>query len=209
MKLALLIVLCCIAASAQTAAPRVEVSHPTIDAEGVATEPASVCLVSGTARQCYTAPKNDLPFGLNPKAYPVNLKQGVDGLLFTATASGGGSGSTTIFALLVVKRGRLENLLPEVKVSEQSEHQIWKEPLISDLPIIVTATYEWGDGETHFSAHRFRISTYVFGHQLQNYTLQDEYITAKKYASFDQADKITVLQNEKSEILTRLRRQSN
>jgi len=108
----------------------------------------------------------------------------------------------------VVKRGRLENLLPEVKVSEQSEHQIWKETLISDLPIIVTATYEWGDGETHFSAHRFRISTYVFGHQLQNYTLQDEYITAKKYASFDQADKITVLQNEKSEILTRLRRQS-
>src|SRR6266849_6466767 len=125
MKLAILIVLCTVAASEQTA-PRVEVSHPTTDAEGVATEPASVCLVSGTTRQCYTAPKN------------------------------------------------------------------------------VTATYEWGDGETHFSAHRFRISTYVFGHQLQNYTLQDEYITAKKYASFDQADKITVLQNEKSEILTRL-----
>jgi hypothetical protein len=43
------------AASAQS--PRFEITHPSVDQEGVATEAASVCIVSGSSRQCYTPPK--------------------------------------------------------------------------------------------------------------------------------------------------------
>jgi hypothetical protein len=166
-----------------------------------------VCIVSGSSRQCYTPPKNDLPFGLNPKADPVALKPGVNALLFTVTASGGGSGSKTILALLMTKRGRLEDLLPDVKVSEQSEYRLWRETTLSDMPILVTADYVWQDGEAHYSEHRFRVSTYVFARQLQNYVLQDEYVTTKKY--MDTGQPLQVLEQEKQEILARLHRQSN
>jgi hypothetical protein len=144
---------------------------------------------------------------LNPQAQQMALKPGLDAILFTARASAGGSGSRTILALLVSKHGRLDNLLPDVTISEQSEYRMWREPTISELPLVITANYVSQDAEAHFAAHHFRISSYRFGSQLQNYVLQDEYVTAKKY--MDTGQPMRILEQERQEILTRLRRQTN
>jgi hypothetical protein len=79
--------------------------------------------------------------------------------------------------------------------------------------LLVTADYVWGAAESHFSAHRFKISTYDLGCfvgsdcALPSYFLRDEYITRVKYKSLDEASTINVLEQEKAEVLARLRRQ--
>jgi len=209
----------CGVATAQRSAPpspsvfmgyRVQITQPKIDPqENVALGPATICLTSSVQQQCYTAPKHDPAYGLRPKAIIVQLTPSAEALLFTAVASGGGSGERNHIALLQPGKGRqLRNLMsPDLSMSEQGEYQFLNEPSISKMPLFIVADYVWSDGESHFSRHRFRISTYVFGPTLPNYGLRDEYVTSKKYASYDDAEKITVIQYENAEILARLKRQ--
>jgi len=156
---------------------------------------------------CFTAPRNEPPFGFLPHVEVVRLNPTQTALLFSAVASASGSGSLKLLALLHLRNGNLEDLLPSVRISEQGEYRLWREPSVSKMVLVVTADYLWGDGETHFSRHRFKVSTYAFGTSASSYLLCDEYVTSKKYPSLDEADKITVLEQEKPEILARLRRQ--
>jgi len=89
-------------------------------------------------------------------------------------------------------------------VTEQGEYRFWGEPSVSDTALLVLADYVFGDGETHFSAHSFRIDSYVFSSEVRHYQLRDEYVTSKKYPSLDEVDSITVLEQEKPEVLRRL-----
>jgi hypothetical protein len=40
-----------------------------------------------------------------------------------------------------------------------------------------------GDGETHFSPHRYRIATYTLNTQSGRYALRDEFTTENKYST--------------------------
>jgi hypothetical protein len=169
--------------------------------------PAKVCLVR--TGKCFTAgdPKRDPPFGFAPKATIVHLNAAREAVLFTAVASAGGSGSMTLLSLLDLRNGNLVDLLPGVAISNQGEYKIWQVATVSSTAIVVTADAVWGDGETHFARHRFSVSAYALGSQVPLYRLRDQYVTAKKYPSFDEVKQIAVLEDEKPEILQRLLRQ--
>jgi hypothetical protein len=177
-------------------------------AEHVALGPAVVCVAASPIPQCYTPPKADPPFGTDPKARVIQLKSGLDALLFEVRATAGGSGSTHLLALLEPGKGKyLSNLTPELTFGDQSEYRFWNVPSVSDMPLLVLADASWGAGETHFSKHRFFITVYSFDTALHVYSLRDKYLTSGKYASFDEIDVISVLEPEREEILARLKRQ--
>lgn len=128
--------------------------------------------------------------------------------LFFSAASGGVSGWGIHFALLRPGAGNdLENLLlPDLSVSNISQHAFWNDVTISDTPIFVTANFAWEGDECHYCDHRYKISSYTWKTSSlldgPYYSLEDEYMTVRKYKSED-AD---ILGSEKPEILARLRR---
>ena len=147
----------------------VELTKPTGDKDcPAATDSAAkVCLrPSGV---CYIPPKRTPPYGFEPKAKVVNLNAKQDAILFSAVSSACGSGSLTYLALLDIRYGQLDNLLSDITVSNQGEYKIWSERGLSDSAILLVADALWGDGETHFSRHRFRISTYFLGKETPYY----------------------------------------
>src|SRR5580698_2891080 len=136
-----------------------------VDLDGLPTGAARLCL-NAQPTQCYSLPNGqkdagsgvEFKFGLEPKAERISVQGGGSLILFSATFSGGGSGSLDELALLRYERdGTLRNLLPVVKLTEQTEHAIWQLPSISSMPVLVTADYVWGKGETHFAQHLFEI----------------------------------------------------
>jgi len=182
----------------------VTVVEPELDADGFFPKgPASVC-VEGPQRQCYTAPKD---FGRNPTVTVVQVEKDASALLFSA-ASGGVSGFQIHLSLLRPGiTNNLENLFrSDLSVSNQSQHAFWNDPAISKAAIFLTADFVWGPDESHYSDHRYMISTYLFGLSLENhdlYSLQDRYMTVRKYRWDEKTD---ILTSEKTEILARLRR---
>jgi hypothetical protein len=173
--------------------------------------PAVLCIALTPIEQCYTPPKSDvvdLPYAFNPTAKIVQLKPGFDAILFEVEATGGGSGSGHLLALLVPGKGKdLNNLLPDVSFGDQSEHHFWKLPSISDMQVLVLAEGMGDLNGSHFSRQRFLIKVLVFNHHVGFYGLQDEYLTSKKYPSLDEVDVIHVLEAERKEILARLKKQ--
>jgi len=83
-----------------------------------------------------------------------------------------------------------------VTLTEQSEYKLFGQEL-------VTANARWGEGETHFSPHRFDIEVYKYTPN-GGYTKLFGYLTAKKYPSLDDTDKIDVISHEMPEIKKRL-----
>lgn len=166
--------------------------------------PASVCIEGPPSRQCYTAPGD---FGRFPEVTALQLGKGVPGLLFSA-GSGGVSGWEIHFALLHLSpETGLQNLfMPSVSVPNQSEHAIWNLPELSESPIIVIAGYVWGPDEGHYGEHRYIVSSYAKrSSSLPEglyYYLEDQYMTTRGY----DLEKSHILDSEKPEILTRLRR---
>src|SRR5258708_5019261 len=74
----------------------------------------------------------EFKFGLERKTERASVQGGGSLILFSATFSGGGSGSLDELALLRYERdGTMRNLLPVVQVTEQGEHAIWQLPSIS------------------------------------------------------------------------------
>lgn len=166
--------------------------------------PASICVEGPPQRLCYTAPKE---FGNDPTVVAVELKKDLPALLFSA-GSGGVSGWSIHFALLVPGTGGvLKDLFAsDASFSNQSQHAFWNEPAISKAQIFVIADYIWGPDEGHYGEHRYTVSAYELKHSSSGeffYYLEDRYMTARKYNLDANAD---ILQAEKQEVLTRLRR---
>ncbi|HLX42985.1 MAG TPA: hypothetical protein VKR43_06100 [Bryobacteraceae bacterium] len=189
----------------------VTIIAPGRDADDVSSPrgPVSICLEGPPQRQCYTAPQE---FGNSPEVTVVQPKKDLPALLFSA-ASGGVTGWGIHFALLRPGTGKdLQDFFgSDMTVSDQSQHAFWRDLLISDAQIFVTADYVWGPDEAHSGEHRYIISAYVNVHRPPSlvddlyYYLEDRYMTARKYDLDAKAD---VLASEKSEILARLRRLS-
>jgi hypothetical protein len=213
-NLAILLSLVALAASAQSvsrnqAVPKfmgreVTITDPGTDADGFFPKgPATICIEGPPQRQCYTAPKD---FGGSPAATLVQVEKGMPALLFSAE-SGGVSGFSIHFALLHPGPGKeLQDLfLSDISISNQSEHEFWNLPAISDAPIFATADYVTGPDEAHYSEHRYIVSTYVRrpSSPLDGlyYYLEDQYMTTRKYL-----ENAHILSSEKPEIIARLKR---
>jgi hypothetical protein len=138
------------------------------------------------------------------------VKKDMPALLFSA-ASGGVSGFRIHFALLRPGTGKdLEELfLSDTEISNQSQYEFWDDSTISPARIFVTADFVWGPGESHYSPHRYIVSSYILKHEAMLdgsfYYLEDRYMTANGYDS-DAKGELHVLATEKQEIVGRLRR---
>jgi hypothetical protein len=177
------------------------------DSDGFPTTSAKLCIKSGIGDQCYSPPSPESPlppFALNATAKDLKLATGAVLIVFTAESSSGGSGSLTSIALLEDRNGKLLNLLPKVTLTNQSEYHFWNLPAISAMAVLVTADFVWGEGETHFSQHHYRITSYVYGKQAGRYVQRDQYVTERKYSGLDNEDEIKVLAPEKANIIRRL-----
>lgn len=169
--------------------------------------PASICVEGPPQRQCYTAPET---FGNNPTVELVQLDKNTPVLLFSVE-TGGISGWGIHFALLRFGMGKdLEDMFPDITVSNQSQHAFWADAPIYDAQIFVTAEYAQGPDDGHYGEHRYIISVYVrrASTMMPNdirYFLEDQYMTTRKY---DLEAKADVLTSERQEILSRLRRLS-
>ncbi|HVO99410.1 MAG TPA: hypothetical protein VMT15_15165 [Bryobacteraceae bacterium] len=138
--------------------------------------------------------------------------------LFFEAASGGVSGWSIHLALLQFcdrknfpgcKIDELKNLLPyEFEISNQSQHDFWELPEISDSKIFLTASYVWGPREAHYTDHRYIVSVYArrpdYFDEL-SYYLVDQYMTVRSYG-YNNGDLDDVLGAEKQEILARLKK---
>jgi hypothetical protein len=181
----------------------IEVRPGAKDKQGIApVTKARVCATRGRSRLCYTPPDNGIPYGLDPDAEKVTLRVANDALEFRATASAGGSGSSTFLGLLQIRKGRLVDVLPRVVLSEINEYTLQDEPDISPAAILVVANFVWGKNESHFDSHRFRIRSFIM-QPTGKYALADEYITTDTYLLTPDTPGVTF--REKSTVLARLR----
>jgi hypothetical protein len=178
-----------------------------VDDYGLPGTPARICLGPEGTAHCWAPPSTrDYVFGLEPKAVPAGRLEGVPLTLFSAMFSGGGSGTLTDYSLLTVRGGELVNLLPTVRLTSQSEINLWTLPEISALPVLVTAEFIWDYGakETHFASHRYRITALVYDKERGRYTQRVDYSTAGKYPGLDEVDEIRVLEKERARVLALL-----
>jgi hypothetical protein len=180
-----------------------------IDSDGEPTTNARLC--AKNTNECFTllcskeASKASFSFGLDPKAERITMPEGGSLVFFSATFSGGGSGILDSLALLKYGRdGKISDLLSGVYLTEQSDRRIWILPQLSNMPVLATADYIWGNGESHFASHFFTVSLYVFDVNTQQYVKQITYVTGHKYPSLDERRSIQVLQSERATIVARL-----
>lgn len=167
--------------------------------------PAKICVESPPRQQCHTMPES---YGAGSTVELVQLKKNAPALLFRSDTRGA---SGYLIGLALLRPGdteRLENLFgSEIRLTNQCEYRFWTIKSISDTPIFVTANYVWGRDEPHSGPHRYIISAYLFAPsgfgEGGNYDLQDSYMTVREY---DQEVGPSVLDTERTEILTRLAR---
>jgi hypothetical protein len=185
-----------------------------LDAVGLPTSPARICLGAYGTDHCYTAPSDEYTFGLDPEAHTVAKLDGRDLILFTATFSAGGSGLLTNLALLEERGGEFANLLPVVQLSEQSEYKLWRIPEVSSAPVLVATDFIWDfeamkasnyAQQTHFAHHRYAIKAYVFSPGTRLYEERLHFETRKKCAGLDDTDRVRVLDAEKPAIVAKLK----
>jgi len=184
-----------------------------VDADGLPISAARLCIGSAPS-QCFAmpsmSPKGEKPgfyqFGFDPHWKVLRVPGGKTSLLFSATFSGGGSGTLTRYAILRADERHITNLLPEVALTNASEEAVWKDSNLSPYPVLVTADFDWdmAAGETHFAKHRYFVNVYRFDTKQDVYVNAITYRTSKKYDSLDDADTIHVIAPERSEILRRL-----
>jgi len=172
---------------------------------GTGVNPARLCFES--SEECIFTPEH---YGLDPKAEVIDLGADRTAILFSAVASGGGSGQTRTLLVLVldVINNGFVDLSPAIQVSEQGEYAIWHDRTLPSGVLFVTADYIWGEGERHFSDHRFRVRSYVLettdDAESIRLALRDEYETANRYPNLDRVNAVNVLDPERQTIIGRL-----
>jgi hypothetical protein len=170
---------------------------------------AKICLESNGS--CFQMPdlKNGdvtYQFGLDPHV-KILPKTGTSfWFLFDAMYSGGGSGTLTRYAILRTSGTSWSNLLPNVALTNVSDHALWTQPDFSAYPLLVTADFFWdfNAGETHLSKHAFTVDVWRYDQRKDIYTRVITYRTNKKYDGGDSVDTVSVIAPEQHEILRRL-----
>jgi hypothetical protein len=191
--------------------PTYRLIEGTVDADGFPTSGAKICV--GVSSRCFQMPSNSgysqgavvYDYGLDPQARRLPLASGGSVVLFSATFSAGGSGSLDSLALLRYKDdGTIVDLLPFVGLTNQSEHATWLMGKLSNYPILLTADFDWMQGETHFARHYYDVSAYRFDPATDKYSRVFRYKTSRKYAGLDETDTVRVIGPERAEIVQRL-----
>jgi hypothetical protein len=110
----------------------------------------------------------------------------------------GGSGSLQYLTLWLYRpeTKKFVNVLPKVFSTEQGECKFFTRTRGPEEGVLVTADFIWGDDETHFARHRYKLEIYKFDPHRKTYALYKEYETKTKYASLDETDKINVITPE-------------
>jgi len=124
-------------------------------------------------------------------------------VLFTAEFFGGGSGSLKLITLWSFnnKENNFINLLPPVAITEQGEYQFFINLKDNIGCLFIKADYIFGDDETHFSPHRYRIKIYRYSKKTNSFKFVNKYETKVKYKSLNDVDEISVIKYEKKKIL--------
>ena len=192
--------------------PRYKLIEGVKDGPYFATTGAQLCLADGW-KTCFSLPPQRAKlngeemvtqFGLMPEGQRVSIRAGGSLVLFFAD-SGGGSGSGAKFALLRYRRDKpLYDLLPEIELSNQSDHALWYIPSVSSMPLLVTADFLWED-EAHYGSHHYEIRAYRYNANIDKYEQILKYQTERKYRGFDNFDDpFPLLKYERASILKKL-----
>ena len=107
---------------------------------------------------------------------------------------GGGSGSLTQISFWQYHKptDRFE-VAGLITLSNQGEYQILGHGALKG--VLVTADAHWQAPESHFSPHQFDVTIYRYTEET-GYAKIASYLTAKKYPSLDDTDKIDVIRHE-------------
>jgi hypothetical protein len=193
--------------------PRFSLKEGQMDADGLPLSGASLCVL-GRRDICYQMPSETYPespnvkyeFGLEPRSERLQLASGGSWVFFSAMFSGGGSGMLTRLAVLRYEGGgdgRIVNLMPWVGATNVSQWAIWNLPDVSKYPVVVRADFIWGEGETHFGSHFYKVEAWKYDGDSDRYAKAFEYTTSRKYDGGDHSP-IRVLGPERTEIIRRL-----
>ncbi|MEW6741103.1 MAG: hypothetical protein AB1325_14535, partial [Nitrospirota bacterium] len=166
--------------------------------------PAKICFAHNSAKQdqfCFETKSNKYKFQFVETLSIVPLfkkKEPKQGVLFIAKFSGGGSGTLSLITIWSYNmEGKIFiNLLPTIVITEQGEYKMLSTMRGGLEGVLVTADYIWGEGETHFSPHRYKISVYQYDEEKKIFKPVGEYVTKTKYKSLDDVDKIDVIRHE-------------
>jgi hypothetical protein len=167
--------------------------------------PAKICFCTDSCRQCFEAKTDNAETvynfqyvkKLSLEPLLKNKEPSNANLFITEYHYEGGSGSLNFLTLWVYKKETKEfvNIVPKILFTEQGEYRLFTKEKGFD-EILVTADYIWGDNETHFSQHRYKIKIYKFDNNSKSFILHKEYTTKSKYKSLDETDEINVIMPE-------------
>ncbi len=164
--------------------------------------PAKLCFWSDIANQnqaCFTA-IDDASFSYQEviKLSTITIqsnKEPSKGIIFVAMHRGQTLGKVFNISIWVYdnKKEIFCNILPDIRLTNQSEYNIY--PSIKNVAdsIFVTADRIWNSNEENlYSPHLFEIRIYKYSNR-NIYEFYGKYVTKKKYLSFDDADNIDVI----------------
>lgn len=140
--------------------------------------------------------------------FPIGEKTQIG--LFSATQNFGGSGTALWLAAVVYNpsSAMLENLLPNIVLSRQGDHQMWFDRVVSRFPLVSIAEFTSVPDATVEGEHRYQIQTFYFDSAVGRYRKLDSYITRKAYNVFGTPIPISVLSKEKPTIKARAERKA-
>ena len=170
--------------------------------------PARICLGSTETDRCYTPPgSKENIFALDPAANQIGSVDGNPLIIFKADFSRCGNGLLSDYSLLTLRNGQWINLLPTIRLSDQSQHNLWNLPNISPQPILVTADFIWNMDrhETREGLHNYLIQAFVYDPAKGHYKEALRYTTSKRYPGTDLADAPGILAMEKPVLLKKLK----
>jgi hypothetical protein len=204
-----------VANTAPASFPRFTLTKGQLDADELPISGAKLCVLN---RQniCYQMPSQVAPgpgkvtyeFGLDPRSERLPLVGGGSWVFFSASFSGGGSGTLERLAVLryepSLDGGKIVNLMPFIGVTNVGDRAMWTIPEASKYPILVEADFIWGKEESHFGRHFYTVQAWCFDSSAGRYVKAFSYCTTGKYDGGDSGP-VRVLVAERQEILRRLK----
>ncbi|MBI5570406.1 MAG: hypothetical protein HY914_10715 [Desulfomonile tiedjei] len=130
-------------------------------------------------------------------------KEPREGILFSATFSGGGSGWSEFLTLWVYHKecGQFINILPEIEISNLGVFKFLNGRKGRPGGVLVVAEGIWAEGEMHFDAHKCLIKIYRYSRKEKKFKrlVGVEFLTQKKY-DFDGSPTTEVIDDQMDKI---------
>ncbi len=174
--------------------------------------PAKACIQGTDSSGCYTASvtltgsSEVWHYGGQTKVETKDLGDGHSIIVLMASTSGASDTARLLALLGADSKGRLVNLLPFVSLTLEDQYLYWISPASSSYGIVTIASYLWGERETHFEDHRYKLSSYEYCPAQGRFVLADQFTTQSKFA-LERADNdpgAFVLKTEMKQVKRRL-----